>query len=224
VRTKTCSKYYCRVVVLHGKWYEILEIRIFTHFVKREQLCWNIVLLWSTLGCYFPFLIVVVGGVFLEHFRFLKSKEERAARKGKGTKGGGGAMLSTLQCISLVSHYTNRLDQVMIWLAIATCSRMLRKPLYDNFTVAGRHRIAQYNHEDMNWTASIPLCTYDKFYWIKPSLHNTIDSCILQLVTSATCFSLAWPSSGLQRLVSIKVHNVVVPMGSHGLHCLCVLY
>ena len=25
-----------------------------------------------------------------------------------------------------------------------------------------------------------------KFYWIKPSLHNTIDSCILQLVTSAT--------------------------------------
>ena len=24
---------------------------------------------------------------------------------------------------------------------------------------------------------------YVKFYWIKPSLHNTIDSCILQLVT-----------------------------------------
>jgi len=29
-------------------------------------------------------------------------------------------------------------------------------------------------------------------------LHNTIDSCILQLVTSATCFGIAWPSSGLQ--------------------------
>jgi len=38
---------------------------------------------------------------------------------------------------------------------------------------------------------------------------------ILQLVTSATCFGLVWPSSGLQRLVSIKVHNVAVPMGSH---------
>jgi len=38
------------------------------------------------------------------------------------------------------------------------------------------------------------LCTYDKFYWIKPSLHNTTDSCILQLVISATCFGLAWPS------------------------------
>ena len=34
------------------------------------------------------------------------------------------------------------------------------------------------------------------------------DSCILQLVTSATCFGLAWQSSDLQRLVSIKVHNV----------------
>ena len=43
-----------------------------------------------------------------------------------------------------------------------------------------------------------------KFYWMKPSLHNTIDSSILQLVTSATCFDLAWPSSGLQRLVSIN--------------------
>jgi len=31
---------------------------------------------------------------------------------------------------------------------------------------------------------------------------------ILQLVTSATCFGLVWPSSGLQRLVSIKVLNV----------------
>ena len=59
-------------------------------------------------------------------------------------------MLSTLQCISLVSHYTNRLDQVMIRLAIATCSRMLCKPLYDNFTVASRQRTAQYNHEDMS--------------------------------------------------------------------------
>jgi len=40
---------------------------------------------------------------------------------------------------------------------------------------------------------------YHKFYWIKPSLHNAIDSCILQPVTS-TCFGLAWPSSGLQKL------------------------
>ena len=30
---------------------------------------------------------------------------------------------------------------------------------------------------------------------------------ILQLVTSATCFGLIWPSSGLQSLVSIKVHD-----------------
>ena len=61
---------------------------------------------------------------------------------------------------------------------------------------------------------SAPLCIYDKVYWIKPSLHTTNDSCILQLVTSATCFGLAWPSSGLQRLVSIKVHNVAVPIGT----------
>ena len=51
-------------------------------------------------------------------------------------------------------------------------------------------------------------------------MHNTIDSCILQLVTSATCFVLAWPSSGLQGLVSIKVRNVAVPMGSHGVQCI----
>ena len=76
----------------------------------------------------------------------------------------------------------------------------------------------------MNWTASIPLCKYDIFFYrIKPSLHNTIDSCILQLVTSATCFGLARPSSGLQRLVSIKVHNVAVPMGSHGVQSLCLM-
>jgi len=37
---------------------------------------------------------------------------------------------------------------------------------------------------------------------------------ILQLVTSATCFGLVWPSSDLQSLVSIKVHNIAVPMGS----------
>jgi len=45
----------------------------------------------------------------------------------------------------------------------------------------------------------------------------------LQMVTSATCFGLAWPSSGLQRLVSIKVYIIALPMGSHGLHCLYVL-
>ena len=28
----------------------------------------------------------------------------------------------------------------------------------------------------VNCTVSIALCTFDKFYWIKPSLHNTIDS------------------------------------------------
>ena len=33
----------------------------------------------------------------------------------------------------------------------------------------------------------------------------------LQLVTSAKCFGPIWPSSGLQRLVAIKVHNVAVP-------------
>jgi len=44
----------------------------------------------------------------------------------------------------------------------------------------------------------------------------------LQLVTSATCFGLVGPSSGLQRLVSIKVHNVALPMGSHDLYCLYV--
>jgi len=47
---------------------------------------------------------------------------------------------------------------------------------------------------------------------------------ILQQVTSATCFGHVWPSSGLQRLISVKVHNVAVPMGSHDLHCLYVLY
>ena len=28
----------------------------------------------------------------------------------------------------------------------------------------------------LNWTVSVPLCTYDRFYWNKPSLYNTIDS------------------------------------------------
>jgi len=46
---------------------------------------------------------------------------------------------------------------------------------------------------------------YDTLSRIKPSLQNTTDSCILQMVTSATCFGLAWPSSGLQRLVSINL-------------------
>ena len=45
---------------------------------------------------------------------------------------------------------------------------------------------------------------------------------ILQLVTSETRFGLVWASSGLERLVSIKVYNVAVPMESHGLHCLYV--
>ena len=42
---------------------------------------------------------------------------------------------------------------------------------------------------------------------------------VLQLVTSATCFGLILPSSGLQRLVSIKVYNVAVLMTSHDLQC-----
>jgi len=46
---------------------------------------------------------------------------------------------------------------------------------------------------------------------------------IVQLVTSATCFGLVWPSSDLQRFVSIKVPIVAVPMGSHALRCLCIL-
>jgi hypothetical protein len=66
----------------------------FLHSLSKEKpLFWNRVLLWSILGCYFPFLIVLVGGIFVEHFRFLKSKEETAAREWKGTKrglGGGG--------------------------------------------------------------------------------------------------------------------------------------
>ena len=40
----------------------------------------------------------------------------------------------------------------------------------------------------------------------------------LQLVKSATCFGLIWPSLGLQNLVSIIVHNVPLPIRSHGLH------
>ena len=38
-------------------------------------------------------------------------------------------------------------------------------------------------------------------------LYTTQLTVILQLVTSATCFGLVWPSSGLQSLVSIKVHK-----------------
>jgi len=51
-------------------------------------------------------------------------------------------------------------------------------------------------------------------------LYTTQMIVILQLVISATCFGLVWPTSRLQRLVSIKVHNVAVPMGSHGLRTL----
>jgi len=51
---------------------------------------------------------------------------------------------------------------------------------------------------------------FDRLYTTQLAVLN------LQLVTSATYLGLVWASSGLQRLVSIKVHNVVVPMGSHG--------
>ena len=77
----------------------------------------------------------------------------------------------------------------------------------------------------LNWPVYIPLFTYDKLYIELNRLYTAqLTVVILQLVTSATCFGLVWPSSGLQRLVSIKVHNVAVPMGSHSLHCLYVLY
>jgi len=48
----------------------------------------------------------------------------------------------------------------------------------------------------------------------------------LQLVTSAARFSLAWPSSGLQSLVSIKAHKVAVhckPWDPIGTAKLCAL-
>ena len=73
-----------------------------------------------------------------------------------------------------------------------------------------------------NWTVSIPLCKYDKFIELNRLYTTQLTVFILQLVTSATCFGLVWPSSGLQRSVSIKVHNVAVPMGYHSLHCLYV--
>jgi len=47
------------------------------------------------------------------------------------------------------------------------------------------------------------------------SLYTTqLTVVIVQLVTSATGFGIVWPSSDLHSLVSIKVHNVAVPMGS----------
>ena len=50
--------------------------------------------------------------------------------------------------------------------------------------------------------------------YIELNRHYTTQlTAVLQLVTSATCFDLILPSSALQRLVSIKVHNVAVPMG-----------
>jgi len=93
----------------------------------------------------------------------------------------------------------------------------------------------------INGTLSLSLSLYIYIYMYKGKvipkyielnrLYTTQLTVILQLVTSATCFDLVWPSSGLQRLVSIKVHNVAVPMGSHrysnimgshGLYCLYV--
>jgi len=63
----------------------------------------------------------------------------------------------------------------------------------------------------LSWTVSIPLCTVHMTNFIELNrLYTTqLTVVILQLVTSATCFSLVWPSSGLQRLVSIKVHNLM---------------
>jgi len=53
------------------------------------------------------------------------------------------------------------------------------------------------------------------FIELNPLYTTQLTVVILQLVMPATCFGLVWPSSGLQRLVSIKVHNVAVPMGYH---------
>jgi len=70
-----------------------------------------------------------------------------------------------------------------------------------------------------------PFCVHMTNFIEVNRLYTTqLTVVILQLVTSATCFGLVWPSSGLQMLVSSKVHNVAVPMGSHGLHYLYVLY
>jgi len=76
----------------------------------------------------------------------------------------------------------------------------------------------------LNWSVSIPLCIYDKLTELNRLYTTQLIVVILGLVTSATCFGLVWPSSGLQRLVLIKVHNVAVPMDSLGLHCLYVLH
>jgi len=42
---------------------------------------------------------------------------------------------------------------------------------------------------------------------------------ILQLVTSATCFSLVWPLSGLQRLVSTIRYVVTSPVHTVTTRC-----
>jgi len=86
----------------------------------------------------------------------------------------------------------NKLGKISIWNLDFLClSPGIRFILYEKQTGKKSKSLAKEN----------------KFYLIKPSLHNTIDNFILQLVTSSTCFGVAWPSSGLQRLVSIKVHN-----------------
>jgi len=46
---------------------------------------------------------------------------------------------------------------------------------------------------------------------------------ILKLVTSATCFGLVWPSSGLQRLVSVMVTLQCKPWNPIGTATLCTL-
>jgi len=77
-------------------------------------------------------------------------------------------------------------------------------------------RIIEFFFETIHWQFQVAV-ELNRLY----TTQMTVVS--IQLVTSATCFGLVWPSSGLQKLVSIKVHNVAAPMESHGLHCLCVI-
>ena len=58
----------------------------------------------------------------------------------------------------------------------------------------------------LNWTLSIPLCTYDKFYWIKPSLHNTIDSCYSTTGYISNMFRLC--------LAIIRLTKVIISWGT----------
>jgi len=78
--------------------------------------------------------------------------------------------------------------------------------------------------QPLKFTSTLDIGEYFNFIELNCLYTTQLTVVNLQLAISATCFGLIWPSSGLQSLVSIKVHNVAVPMGSHGLHCLYVPY